>query len=315
VPAEHKLAVRDGDRVREVMLIGTVTVGRSPTCEISSSDPRLSRIHAAFDVVGGAVVVRDLGSSNGTTVNGSLITEHRLGPDDRVEVGPFIVQVIQPSAAAVQRRPHINTDNEATVMRPMRAATAAPPPADLIAPAPAAPPPRVEPPPPPPARAPARAEPRAPVAAPPAPVAVAPVAVAPEAVATPGARPAAKELTFANAALLWIVPIVLISFLAGLLPDMMQPDARTPLLRAHYLALATSAVDLAKTSREPAMPIDNVTSALRRQSGVTLARIVGTDGRVLAPLDQAGTTVPPPPAMTVGSPSIVEASDGTVWCR
>ena len=108
MPAEFKLAVRDGEREREVLLVGTVTVGRSPTCEISSADPRLSRTHAAFDVVDGGVVVRDLGSSNGTRVNGERITEHRLAPGDRVEVGPFVMQLADMSftVAGAAECPH-----------------------------------------------------------------------------------------------------------------------------------------------------------------------------------------------------------------
>jgi hypothetical protein len=190
------------------------------------------------------------------------------------------------------------------------------PSSDVVAPPPAKPPtPARETPPPVERPAPPAVQPPPPVTPPAAktriksPPPVEPPA-APVAVAAPQARRAATDLTFANAALLWIVPVVLISFLAGVLPDFMQPDERTPLLHAHYLSLATSAVDLVKTSREPAVPIDTVTNALRRQAGVTSARIVGADGRVLAPLDQAGTTVPPPPASADGAPTIVENRDG-----
>ncbi len=350
MPSEYKLSVRDGERVREVLLVGTVTVGRSPSCEISSPDPRLSRTHACFDVVAGEVVVRDLGSSNGTTVNGEPITEHRLSAGEQVEVGPFIVQLIKAPARAANRRPVAGPQAEdATVMRPIRREGAAPPSADVdgrtpvtpqaaidrepddssvktrmlrrsdVAVQPAAPPP-------------AAAVPAAPETPPRREQPVSPRVTAPKvtrpvsaqspptveaapAVVPAPARPAATELTFANTTLLWIVPVMLISFLAGLVPDGMQPDERTPLLRAHYLALATSAVDLLQVSRESSVPIDNVTTALRRQPGVTTARIVGADGRVLAPLDQAGTTVTAPEAIAGGPPSITELGDGTVDVR
>lgn len=324
MPAEYRLSVRDGDRVREVVLVGTVTVGRLLSCEISSADPRLSRAHATFEVVGGDVVVRDLGSGNGTRVNGAPITEHRLTTADQVEVGPFIVQVI---AGAVHRRPTPGPlAEDATVMMLERPAGAAAAPAETP-PAPAASDvdesedrtrmirrsdvpvsvaeviaaprdtsPRTERRPPPakpsPHRVPAQSASQATL--PPQPTERPPAAA-------PTARPAPTELTFANAALLWIVPIVLISFLAGLIPAFMQPDERAQLLRAHYLSLAASAVDLVTLSREPAAPLDNVTTALRRQAGVTGARVIGADGRVLAPLDQAGTTVPPPVAPSVAT--------------
>lgn len=362
MPAERKLSVvRDGGQAREVSLVGTVTVGRGPTCEISSSDPRLSRTHASFEIVDGEVVVRDLESSNGTTVNGAKISEHRLRPGEKVEIGPFVIELITAPEPVIKPRP-ANSDNEATVMMNRRAiaadlaqpaaSPATPPPAaaaknkddsstrliqrphsldDLISPAPAAaaPPPTkpAEPKGAPPKPAaprsddtqrtkrpvspapPVEARPAAPVVKPAAKPAVTP-ATAPAAAAAAPPRPAATELTFANTALLWIVPVVLISFLAGLVPDLMQPDNRTPLLRAHYVSLATTATDLLKITREPAVPIDNVTTALRGQLGVTAARIVAADGRVLAPLDRAATTVTPPANLEDTAPRITETSDG-----
>ena len=338
MPAEHKLAVRDGERVREVLLIGTVTVGRSPTCEISSADPRLSRAHASFDVVGGDVMVRDLGSSNGTTVNGERITEHRLIAGERVEVGPFIVQLVEPAGGSVDRRPaRVNSDDDRTILRspPARGGVVpAEPSADAQLVAPALPPPpkgphdssaatRLM------RRSPSPAAtpspiPQAPVTreTPPSsgrpapaavmpPIGITPIEESPVTAAPPKGQRTATQLTFANVMLLWIAPLVLLSFVSGLVPGLMQPDHRAPLLRAHYVALTTAAVDLVKTSREPAMPIDNVTNALRRQAGVTGARIVAADGRVLAPLDQAGTTVPAPPAAADSAPRIVETPDGS----
>ena len=120
MPAERKLVVRDGDRVREVLLVGTVTVGRSPTCEISAADPRLSRTHATFNVVGDDVIVRDLESSNGTHVNGERITEHRLVAADTVEIGPFILRLAETAEAACRKRQVDAGDDEATVMMARR---------------------------------------------------------------------------------------------------------------------------------------------------------------------------------------------------
>ncbi|MEP7116908.1 MAG: FHA domain-containing protein, partial [Acidobacteriota bacterium] len=98
---ERKLLVRDGENLREVLLVGTVTVGRSPSCEISAADPRLSRAHAAFDVLGDEVVVRDLESRNGTRVNGVRMTEARLVAGDTVEVGPFVMELVETATAPV----------------------------------------------------------------------------------------------------------------------------------------------------------------------------------------------------------------------
>ena len=126
MPAERKLVVRDGDRVREVLLVGTVTVGRSPTCEISSADPRLSRTHATFNVVGADVIVRDLESSNGTHVNGERITEHRLVAADTVEIGPFILRLARDGERCLSASAKSTAgDDEATVMMARRGSGAA----------------------------------------------------------------------------------------------------------------------------------------------------------------------------------------------
>ena len=68
-----------------------LTVGRQDTgAQIVFDHPSVSRRHAAFDVAGGVVKVRDLGSTNGTFVNGVRIDRPRpLVPGDRVDIGPF----------------------------------------------------------------------------------------------------------------------------------------------------------------------------------------------------------------------------------
>jgi hypothetical protein len=162
-----------------------------------------------------------------------------------------------------------------------------------------------------------------PAAPPPAARATAPPAVTPSqplapvippATPPPAAAPrlaASPELTFARATLLWVLPVVLLSFLSGLVPDLLRPDERAPLLQAHYAALAVSAAELVRVSREPASPLDGVTSALRRHAGVVTARIVAADGRVLAPLDEAGTRLTVAP-LTGPAPRVVDTASGIV---
>lgn len=325
MPAERKLVVRDGDRVREVLLVGTVTVGRSPACEISSADPRLSRTHATFNVVGDDVIVRDLESSNGTHVNGERITEHRLLASDTVEIGPFILRLAETAKAPVERVKPKAGDDEATVMMARRGSGAAVPTAPAAHPAASAQvaAPRHEPLPSAdestdatrlqrPQRAagsPGRPRPAMPSDEPSTAIKgeravhrADPVAVH---------RAPAGELSFARAMLLGVVPLTLVSFLAGLVPDLMQPDQRGPLLRAHYSALASGAANLVGTFGEVARPIDTVTNALRRHTGVVNARIVGADGRVVAPLNEAGTRADLPP-IAGSTPRFVDAANGLV---
>ena len=44
----RKLIVNDGKRQRELLLVGTMVVGRDPSCDISEADPLLSRRHVEF---------------------------------------------------------------------------------------------------------------------------------------------------------------------------------------------------------------------------------------------------------------------------
>ncbi len=65
-----RLLVRDQRGERERLLVGTMTVGRDTRCDISDADPLLSRRHAEFVCRPDSLVVRDLNSRNGISVNG-----------------------------------------------------------------------------------------------------------------------------------------------------------------------------------------------------------------------------------------------------
>jgi signal transduction histidine kinase len=65
----------------------TITVGRGTSNAIQLHDTEVSREHAEFSRRAGAFVIRDLGSSNGTYVNGEPITEQNLASGDQVQLG------------------------------------------------------------------------------------------------------------------------------------------------------------------------------------------------------------------------------------
>ena len=70
-----------------------LTVGRLAECAITLSDQNVSRNHAEVKATPGGFVVRDLGSTNGTMVNGARITgEHRLRDGDIVSFGSTYVR-------------------------------------------------------------------------------------------------------------------------------------------------------------------------------------------------------------------------------
>ncbi len=74
-----------------------VVIGRKPDADIRIPLSDVSRAHCQVAQRDGQVLIRDLGSSNGTFVNDQRITEKEatMGPGDRLRVGPvqFTVQI------------------------------------------------------------------------------------------------------------------------------------------------------------------------------------------------------------------------------
>jgi len=70
-------------------------IGRSPEADIRIPVSDVSRSHCEVAVRGKKIVIRDLGSSNGTFVNDQRVSEAALKAGDRVRIGPvlFTVQI------------------------------------------------------------------------------------------------------------------------------------------------------------------------------------------------------------------------------
>ena len=79
------LVLPDGKRVR--LGTGTVTIGRANECEVRLADTSVSRRHAEVRATGDGWSVADLGSTNGTKVNGAIVTERKLKDGDTISVG------------------------------------------------------------------------------------------------------------------------------------------------------------------------------------------------------------------------------------
>ena len=73
----------------ERMALGnhTLSIGRLPECDVTFADSNVSRRHAELRAVGGGYVIVDLGSTNGTRVNGVAVREQLLRNGDEVSVG------------------------------------------------------------------------------------------------------------------------------------------------------------------------------------------------------------------------------------
>jgi two-component system NtrC family sensor kinase len=65
----------------------TVTIGRGTNNSVQLHDTEVSREHAELSLREDKIVLRDLGSSNGTFVNGRQIREHELASGDQVQLG------------------------------------------------------------------------------------------------------------------------------------------------------------------------------------------------------------------------------------
>jgi hypothetical protein len=64
-----------------------VVLGRARECEIHIPDPNVSRRHAEIRPDGASYVVVDLGSTNGTELNGQHVTNARLSEGDVIAIG------------------------------------------------------------------------------------------------------------------------------------------------------------------------------------------------------------------------------------
>ena len=88
--------VQPGGLEREVRVEGEpLTLGRAPDNGLVIADARVSRHHGRFQARHGTLVYTDLGSTNGTRVNGIRVDEIVLGPGDLLQVGDVVLVVEQ----------------------------------------------------------------------------------------------------------------------------------------------------------------------------------------------------------------------------
>jgi len=88
---ETALLLIDGKR----MIVGPVgvTLGRSRQCDVVLDDANVSRQHAEIRPRGGSWVLTDLGSTNGSCLNGRRIDEPEvLKPGDEIELGTSVIR-------------------------------------------------------------------------------------------------------------------------------------------------------------------------------------------------------------------------------
>jgi len=100
-----RLIVERGSRTRSVYVVKgpDMVIGRQSGCHLRIPSGAVSRRHCLLTLVHDGLLVRDLGSANGTIVNGREIRgEQELRPGDRLQVGPvtFLVELAEAPAGA-----------------------------------------------------------------------------------------------------------------------------------------------------------------------------------------------------------------------
>ncbi len=88
-----KLLSTSGEQSIDLQLGRKLVVGRAVTSDVPIYDPTISRRHAEIVLTENGVRVTDLGSSNGTFLNGAKITEAEAGANDVVTFGKVAFRV------------------------------------------------------------------------------------------------------------------------------------------------------------------------------------------------------------------------------
>ncbi len=83
----------DGRSKPSVITHSKTVLGRQTGCHLRIRSGEVSRKHCEIDVEEGSAVIRDLGSRNGTYVNGVRVKEKRLEAGDLIAVGPVVLMV------------------------------------------------------------------------------------------------------------------------------------------------------------------------------------------------------------------------------
>src|SRR5271154_4468420 len=117
VPETEIIITKDGtELLRKTVRPGDYVIGRDEGCELQVEVELVSRRHAQLTVNFDHALIEDLGSSNGTFVNGQPVKEPtRLWPNQKIQIGVATVELrrvksvplpdvsLAPQTAAVQR--------------------------------------------------------------------------------------------------------------------------------------------------------------------------------------------------------------------
>jgi adenylate cyclase len=110
----------EGSPRRAVLPAGDTVAGRSPSSDIVIDDVSVSRRHAKFTVRSDGCTLSDLGSRNGTYVNGALVDRAELADGDRVVLGriPLAVEYSVADRLMLSEQ-HTLIEDPGTIYRPI----------------------------------------------------------------------------------------------------------------------------------------------------------------------------------------------------
>lgn len=109
---------------REFSFDAAVSIGRGTTADLALADPGVSRKHASVSQQAGAWVVEDLGSANGTLVNGWRVSKPtRLHEGDVIGIGAVLAQYSEGAAVPAPAVQYRDEGPEPSVIMSMPGAT------------------------------------------------------------------------------------------------------------------------------------------------------------------------------------------------
>jgi len=90
------LIMPDGQHRHFILNLDTILIGRVPSCTIPLKFAGVSREHAKIEIHDGEATVQDLGSRNGTTLNGTRLASEpvRLRDGDRIEIADIQIHFL-----------------------------------------------------------------------------------------------------------------------------------------------------------------------------------------------------------------------------
>lgn len=117
----------EGSVIREVPLDKErVMIGRKPSNDIQIENLAVSGEHACIVTILNDSFLEDLGSTNGTLVNGNTVKKHILQNNDVIEIGKYKLKyIVEPSAAAKAGQTSVEDFEKTMVLRGPAGARAA----------------------------------------------------------------------------------------------------------------------------------------------------------------------------------------------